>query len=107
MARGKDVVYLFAGLPDAYESEGFDRETMGMPESHYRLVERVCAANENTVVVIQAGSPVKASWLDKAAAVLMCYLGGCQGGKAAVKMCIRDSGRTARTPWADRRWSRS
>lgn len=100
VARGKDVVYLFAGLPDAYESEGFDRETMGMPESHYRLVERVCAANENTVVVIQAGSPVKASWLDKAAAVLMCYLGGCQGGKAAVNLLlgkVNPSGKLAET----------
>ena len=99
-ARGKDIVYLFAGLPDSCEGEGYDRTTMGMPESHYRLVERVCAANENTVVILQAGSPVKVSWADKAAAVVMAYLGGCQGGAAIVNLLlgkVNPSGKLAET----------
>ena len=99
-ARGQDVVFLFAGLPDSYEGEGFDRKTLGMPESHNRLIERVCAANENTVVVLQAGAPVKASWADQPAAILMCYLGGCQGGSAAVRLLLGErspSGKLAET----------
>ncbi len=99
-ARGKDLVFLFAGLPDSYESEGFDRRTLGMPESHNRLIERVCAANENTVVILQAGAPVKASWADKTGAILMAYLGGCQGGSAVVDLLfgtVNPSGRLAET----------
>ncbi len=88
LARGKDIVYLFAGLPESYESEGFDRVTLGLPESHYKLIERVCAANENTVVILQAGSPVKMSWADNTAAIMMAYLGGCQGGKAVVDLLL-------------------
>lgn len=100
LARGKDIVYLFAGLPDSYESEGFDRTTLGLPDSHYTLIERVCAANDNTVVILQAGSPVKASWADHTAAIVMAYLGGCQGGKGIVDVLLGKqnfSGRLAET----------
>ena len=33
----------FAGLPDAFESEGFDRAHMGMPGCQNELIERVAA----------------------------------------------------------------
>ncbi|NCC07352.1 MAG: glycosyl hydrolase [Clostridia bacterium] len=81
-ANGKDIVFLFAGLPDSSESEGFDRETLAMPESHNKLIEAVSAVNPNLVVILQCGAPVTMPWLGGVKAVLLAYLGGEAGGGA-------------------------
>ena len=75
-----------AGLPDLYESEGFDRETMAMPEGHVRLIETVAAANPNTVVVLFCGSAVETPWIDRVKAVLYMGLPGQAGGEAAAAL---------------------
>ena len=64
-AKQAKVAVVCVGLPDIYESEGFDRETMAMPEGHIRLIETVAAANPNTVVVLFCGCAVEMPWLDK------------------------------------------
>lgn len=46
-------------LPERFESEGVDRESMEMPEGHLRMIEAVSRANPNTVVVrLRGGVPV-------------------------------------------------
>lgn len=75
-----------AGLPDAYESEGFDRENLAMPEGHVRLIETVAAANPNTVVVLFCGGVVELPWADKVRAVLYMGLPGQAGGAAAANL---------------------
>lgn len=69
-AKSAKVAVVCAGLPDLYESEGFDRETMAMPEGHVRLIETVATANPNTVVVLFCGSAVETPWIDRVKAVL-------------------------------------
>jgi beta-glucosidase len=81
-AKEADVCVIFAGLPPAYESEGFDREHMRMPGGQNSLIEAVAAANPNIVVVLHNGSPVEMPWADKAGAILEAYLGGQAGGGA-------------------------
>ena len=76
LARGKDAVLVFAGLPDRYESEGFDRDSLAMPQSHVELIRRVAAVNQNVVVVLSCGSVVDLSWSDDVKAILLTYLGG-------------------------------
>ena len=85
-AKQAKVAVVCVGLPDIYESEGFDRETMAMPEGHIRLIETVAAANPNTVVVLFCGCAVEMPWLDKVKAVL--YMGppGQAGGAAAANL---------------------
>ncbi len=85
-ARAAKVAVVFAGLPDAYESEGYDRADMAMPACQNRLIEAVAAANPNTVVVLHNGSPVEMPWLDKVKAVLEAYLGGQAVGLATVRV---------------------
>lgn len=87
-AKGKDIVFVFAGLPASVESEGYDRDDITMPESHNRLIEAVAAVNPNVVVVLSCGSAIAMPWLDKVKGVLLMYLGGCQLGKAAVSLLI-------------------
>ncbi|MDR0325872.1 MAG: glycoside hydrolase family 3 C-terminal domain-containing protein [Oscillospiraceae bacterium] len=81
-AKAADICVLFAGLPPAYESEGFDREHMRLPGGHVRLIEAVAAANPKLVVILYNGAPVEMPWAGKAGAILEAYLGGQAGGGA-------------------------
>jgi Beta-glucosidase-related glycosidases len=90
-AKDKDIVYLFAGLTEGYESEGFDRTTMSMPEEQNRLIEAVCKCNPNVVVILVGGAPMELPWIDKVKAVLLGYLSGEGGGKAIAHLLLGSS----------------
>ena len=90
-AKAAKVAVVFAGLPDAYESEGYDRAHMAMPACQNMLIEAVAGANPNTVVVLHNGSPVEMPWLGKVKAVLEAYLGGQAVGIAAVRLLYGDA----------------
>ena len=89
-AKNAKAAVIFAGLPDSYESEGYDRTHMGMPPCQNALIEAVAAANPNTVVVLHNGSPVEMPWADKVAAIVEAYLGGQAVGIAAVNVLFGD-----------------
>lgn len=76
LAKNASKVVAFIGLTDDYESEGFDRSTMKLPEGHNRLVEALCRVNDNVIVVLEGGSPVEMPWVDDVKAILNAYLGG-------------------------------
>lgn len=100
IAHEAAVAVVFVGLPDASESEGADRATMALPAGHNALVKRVCAANPNTVVVLQGGSPVELPWRDEPRAILLSYLCGCRGGRATANLLLgraNPSGKLAET----------
>jgi len=82
VAAESDVAVVFAGLPERYESEGYDRPHMKMPESHNRLIEEVSNVQKNLVVVLSNGAPVEMPWVSKAKAILETYLGGQAWGGA-------------------------
>ena len=99
-AKAAKVAVVFAGLPDSYESEGYDRRHMRMPECQVKLIEAVADANPNTVVVLHNGSPVEMPWIGRVKAVLEAYLGGQAVGLATVRVLFGDadpSGRLAET----------
>ncbi len=81
-AEGKDAVIIIAGLPDSYESEGFDRTHIDLPESHIELIRRVNEINPRTVVVLCNGAPVSVPFT-YVGAILEAYLSG-QSGAAAI-----------------------
>jgi len=91
-AEGKDYVFIIAGLPAPYESEGFDRTSMKMPVSHIRLIETLAADKDdngkNIVVFLLGGSPMEIVWQDKVKGILMCYLGGETVGKAIADLIV-------------------
>ncbi|MCL2544833.1 MAG: glycoside hydrolase family 3 C-terminal domain-containing protein [Clostridia bacterium] len=80
VAKSADVAIVYAGLPDAYESEGFDRTAMDIPASHAQLIRAVARANPNTVVVLLLGSPVVTDWAKDVQGLLVAYLGGQAAG---------------------------
>lgn len=99
-AENAEIVIIFAGLTDAYESEGFDRTHMDMPPNHNELIEAVAAANPNTVVVLQNGAPVTMPWMDKVKAIVACFLAGQASGVAIYDILtgrVNPSGKLAET----------
>lgn len=86
IASESEAAVIFAGLPDAFETEGVDRKSMEMPASQNALIEAVAAVQPNTVVVLHCGAPVEMPWLAKVPAVLCMYLGGERVGEATVKL---------------------
>ncbi len=82
LAKNVSIPVIFAGLPDSYESEGFDREHMKLPKGHLDLIKTVTDANSNTVVVLFSGSVVEVPFLHKIKALLYMGLPGEAGGEA-------------------------
>ncbi|KXH60075.1 beta-glucosidase [Colletotrichum salicis] len=80
VAKSVDQVVVCTGLSGEWESEGFDRTTMALPPGTDELVAAVLAANPNTAVVVQSGTPVSMPWIDQAGAVLHAWFGGNESG---------------------------
>lgn len=85
-AKAHKIAIVVAGLPEIYESEAFDREHMGLPAGHNRMIEAVAAANSNTVVVLLGGSAMELPWADKVKAIVYMGLPGQAGGQAIANL---------------------
>ena len=100
LAKSSEVAIVFAGLPDDYESEGFDRISLFLPESHDELIRAVAGVNPNTVVVLQCGAPVLMPWKEQVKGILLMYLAGQAGGGATADLLLGNanpSGKLAET----------
>jgi beta-glucosidase len=100
LARGADVAIIFAGLPDSYESEGFDRHNLNLPENQNRLISTIAIVQKNIIVVLYNGSPVAMPWLPDVDAVLLGGLNGQATGGAIADVLfgkVNPSGKLAET----------
>ena len=100
LASTADVVLLYLGLPEIFESEGMDRSHMHLPENQNQLVQAVAAVNSNVVVVLSGGSPVELPWLDQCKGLIHGYLGGQAGAGAMADLLTgktNPSGKLAET----------
>ncbi|ASA22863.1 glycoside hydrolase family 3 C-terminal domain-containing protein [Paenibacillus donghaensis] len=99
-AQGADAAVLFLGLPDSYESEGYDRSHLSLPESHKALIEAVAEVQDHIIVVLSNGAPIEMPWLSHTKAVLEGYLGGQAFGGAIADLLfgvVSPSGKLAET----------
>ena len=99
-ARDVDKVVVVAGLPDSYESEGYDRKHMDLPKVQNDLIMKLCEVNPHVVVALENGSPVTMPWVDKVEAILETYLCGEGVGVATARALygkINPSGRLPET----------
>ncbi|RDC50264.1 glycosyl hydrolase [Acinetobacter sp. RIT592] len=100
LAIEADKVILFIGLPERYESEGFDRTHLNIPKNQYDLVKTLKSVNENIVVVLSNGSPIEMPFVSDVKAILEAYLTGQAGGKAICDLLygeVNPSGKLAET----------
>lgn len=80
LAREADLVVAVVGLNGDWETEGYDRTTLALPQRTDELVARVLDANPKTVVVTQSGSSITMPWADNVPAIVHAwYLGNATG----------------------------
>lgn len=89
LAAESDVAVVYVGHSGEWETEGQDRPDMDLVCEQNALVEAVAAANPNTVVVLNTGSPITMPWLDKVAAVVQAWFPGQECGNAITDSTLR------------------
>jgi beta-glucosidase len=71
----------------AWDTGSGDLST-ALPDGQDQLIEKVAAANPNTIVVLQANQPIAMPWLGSVKSVLDTYYGGDQAGVAAADLLL-------------------
>ena len=97
-AKNADKVVVFAGLPDAYESEAYDRSHMRLPECQNILIDELLKLSKPVIIVLHNGSPVEMPWADYVDGIVEAYLGGEGVGEAVMKVLygkVNPSGKLA------------
>lgn len=79
-AKNAEKAIIFVGLTEAYESEGYDREHINMPEDMNELVDQISKVNNNTIIVVMTGSAVLMPWRDNVKGILLVGLTGQNNG---------------------------
>jgi beta-glucosidase len=99
-AKAADVAIVCVGLDGEWESEGYDRQTMDLPKngSQDRLIEAVVAANPNTVVINQSGTPVTMPWADKVPSILQAWYQGQEAGNALAEVVFGKQNPSGKLP---------
>ncbi|WP_420366894.1 beta-glucosidase [Curtobacterium sp. L3-7] len=97
-ARGADVAVVVVGTNSKVESEGYDRSSLALPGHQDELVAAVAAVNPNTIVLVNAGSPVEMPWRNDVAAVLLSWFGGQEYGNAVADVLTGASEPGGRLP---------
>ena len=98
LAARADVAIVVAGLTPEWESEDFDRIDMKLPGDQNELIQRVVAANPNTIVVLNNGSPLELPWLDQVPAVLQSWYSGQELGNAIADVLFGETNPSGRLP---------
>jgi beta-glucosidase len=82
VAAAKSASTAVVVVSDDTESEATDRPALNLPSAQDELISAVAAANQHTVVVINAGAPVAMPWLSSVAGVLDAWYPGQTSGTA-------------------------
>lgn len=90
-AKGADVAVVMLGLPDSFESEGFDRAHMNLPENQNLLMAALVKTGTPVVAVLSTGSAVILPWREQVDSILLLYLGGQNVGSAAADLLFGEA----------------
>ena len=82
LARRMDVAIVVVGSSDNYETEGEDRPSMKLTGDQDKLIESILNVNNNTIVIMNTGSPVEMPWVSDCSTLLQVWLPGQEGGNA-------------------------
>jgi len=96
-ARKSDIAVVFVSTRGT-EGEGSDRESMSLPNGQDNLIRSVAAANKNTIVVLNNGTPVLMPWLNQVAALVETWFPGEEGGNALAAILFGDGNPSGKVP---------
>ncbi|MGN0506911.1 MAG: glycoside hydrolase family 3 C-terminal domain-containing protein [Lachnospiraceae bacterium] len=100
VADKAELIIACVGLPDSYESEGYDRTHLRMPDSQNTLMERLCNTGVPVIAVVSTGSVIDMPWRNDVNSILLMYLAGQNIGTATADLLFGDAvpcGRLAET----------
>ena len=100
VANDFDTIIFFAGQNDYIESEGFDRDTLELPENQLSLLNKLINLNKKIIVVLFGGSAVLLPFKDQVNALLYVGLPGEGVGLSTTKQLfgeVSPSGRLTET----------
>ncbi|MBK6913171.1 MAG: glycoside hydrolase family 3 C-terminal domain-containing protein [Ignavibacteriales bacterium] len=105
-AKNSDIVIIFAGTNANYESEGFDRKDLVLPNEQDDLIRGVADVNPNTIVVLTTGSPVLMDkWLDNVDGLIEAWFAGEQSGNAIAEVLLGETNPSGKLPLTfPKRW---
>ena len=85
-AKDADTILFFGGLTELFESEGFDRDDLSIPQNQLSLLKKLSDAGKRIVVVLFGGSPMELPFSDSVSAILHMALPGQGGGEACRRL---------------------
>lgn len=91
VAKRAETVLFFGGLTELFESEGYDRKDISLPENQLSLIRKLCASGANVIVVLFGGSTVELPFEDNVSAILHMFLPGEGGGEACRRILFGEA----------------
>jgi len=89
VAAHSDIALIFAGTSSHFESEGFDRKNLRLPDNQDELIRRVARVNKHTVVILSTGAPVVVNpWVSQVPALLETWFDGEYIGTAITNILL-------------------
>ena len=98
IAKQSDAVVLVVGTNSDWETEGNDRKGLGLPGDQDVLIKKVLAANKNSVLVINTGSPVSMPWIKSCPAILQTWFPGQEFGNALAEILFGKESPSGKLP---------
>lgn len=123
-AKGLDVALIVAGYTAKLEGEyipenfggqnaptseefgvtapvGGDRTNLRLPDEQVELIKAISKVNNNTIVIIIAGSAVLMSeWSEDAAAIIQTFYSGMEGGNALANLVFGEKNPSGKLPFS-------
>ena len=90
-ATNADLIIYVGGITPAQEGEGFDRDSIELPEVQEKLVQALHATGKPVVMVNCSGSAIALPWeAENVSAILQAWYPGEEGGRAVGEVLFGD-----------------
>ena len=96
-----DITLIFAGLKhkNGMDAEGVDKKSFKLPKSQIDLINKTVNKNQNTIVILVAGSPVSMiEWIDKVPTVIQAWYAGMEAGNAIAAILFGEINPSGKLP---------
>ncbi len=93
-------VLFFGGLADYIEGEGFDRQTLNLPQNQVKVIEQLAKISSSMIFIAIGGSPFIIPCQKNFSSILLMYLSGQAGSQACARIIagkVNPSGKLAET----------
>ncbi|WP_440877127.1 glycoside hydrolase family 3 C-terminal domain-containing protein [Thalassotalea sp. PLHSN55] len=97
-AKTADAVIYIGGLSHGDDREAIDRKDMRLPGSQDEIISKLLAVNNNTVVLMVAGSAVEMPWAEQVKALVWGWYGGMEAGNAFADILFGDVNPSGKMP---------